>query len=839
MAKNMTRKGLALGAAFAMVGSAVVATPAHAVDPVSLSINAGTSLNVFAQETVYLKALFTDAGQAASENLKYKIVDASEKLDITATESDTNTTSGEGGEVAGVALDANKTEVIDSGANTAGTANYLALVPATQAAGSEASFSVVVTAWMDFDGDDVVDAGEASATTTVNFLKYSDVTASWSVIDAEFGTTALKAEATLSPAMNTSYIASVTATVDGAATVAEKADTEGTLVVTDTAGAALAAGDTTFTLLYNSKEVGKKVVTLADTKVNSVAVALTDNTDTTAAGKVRTGTTSGTVVFTLKNSDGDALGAGIRTDVVINNSGVNAVVGADDTLTVAGKSVLTGASADVTVTYYSDANGQVVVPFSSAAGTAGNKFSLKATASGKTSSALTVLWEDAAYTAMTVVQDVTESADYQVTTTVGSSIPVSFKVEDQFGLAVADSYFVSVARTAGTRATTNGSFAGSAEFSGSTASINIVDNGAGTGTDTYTGTLVKRNTNGTTTATGVTATVDLTFAASTAVSAIAVKESDGADATWDDAVTFTDGAGDLSGTTAMSLADLSAVADVEVNTVVVETGVAGALVTLSSADLTFKVFGKSVYNAGSITLNADASGNVKVGYYSNTHGEHDIVISAGGKTVTATATFAEAAEGTATSLVVDAPSYITPGKTMTITATLTDKYGNPVKTSTASVFSLSYDGPGLIVGTIPSDTDADGKATFKVLLGTNETEAATVTASYDVTGTDNDIATTATIAAFGSAEVATWTKNLNDGTVKMYAKNIVGAGKVQFFLNGEEIAWVRAADASDAKLREANGFYYLVRTVELVEGQKNVLEIYVDGVRTKRTAYTY
>ena len=88
-------------------------------------------------------------------------------------------------------------------------------------------------------------------------------------------------------------------------------------------------------------------------------------------------------------------------------------------------------------------------------------------------------------------------------------------------------------------------------------------------------------------------------------------------------------------------------------------------------------------------------------------------------------------------------------------------------------------------------------------------------------------------------KTASWTKNLNDGTVKMYAKNVVGAGKVQFMLNGEEIAWVRAANTSDSKLREANGSHYLVRTVKLVAGRKNVLEIYVDGIRVTRTAYTY
>jgi len=90
-----------------------------------------------------------------------------------------------------------------------------------------------------------------------------------------------------------------------------------------------------------------------------------------------------------------------------------------------------------------------------------------------------------------------------------------------------------------------------------------------------------------------------------------------------------------------------------------------------------------------------------------------------------------------------------------------------------------------------------------------------------------------------SDELKAWTKNLNDGTAKIYAKNIVGGGKIRFMLNGKEIAWVRAVSAADPKLRTANGAHYLVRTVDLVEGQKNVLEVYLDGVRIKRTAYSY
>jgi len=91
-------------------------------------------------------------------------------------------------------------------------------------------------------------------------------------------------------------------------------------------------------------------------------------------------------------------------------------------------------------------------------------------------------------------------------------------------------------------------------------------------------------------------------------------------------------------------------------------------------------------------------------------------------------------------------------------------------------------------------------------------------------------------------EFKVWTKRLNDGEAKMYAKNVVGQGKVTFVLNGEEIAWIRAADLNDRKLRivtegPMTGAHYLVRTVDLNPG-RNVLEIYQDGERIRRTIYS-
>lgn len=68
--------------------------------------------------------------------------------------------------------------------------------------------------------------------------------------------------------------------------------------------------------------------------------------------------------------------------------------------------------------------------------------------------------------------------------------------------------------------------------------------------------------------------------------------------------------------------------------------------------------------------------------------------------------------------------------------------------------------------------------------------------------------------------------------------NVVGNGKVQILLNGDEVAWVRAVDESDPKLRSNGDDVYLVRTLVLVPGKKNVIEVHQDGLRLRRVAYS-
>lgn len=89
----------------------------------------------------------------------------------------------------------------------------------------------------------------------------------------------------------------------------------------------------------------------------------------------------------------------------------------------------------------------------------------------------------------------------------------------------------------------------------------------------------------------------------------------------------------------------------------------------------------------------------------------------------------------------------------------------------------------------------------------------------------------------GAASFSAWTKR-SGNTVTVYAKNLVGVGKVQFLVDGKEIAWVRAIDGLDPKLRLANGTFYLVRTVEIkADGTKTRFEVKLNGERVRHNTY--
>jgi hypothetical protein len=75
---------------------------------------------------------------------------------------------------------------------------------------------------------------------------------------------------------------------------------------------------------------------------------------------------------------------------------------------------------------------------------------------------------------------------------------------------------------------------------------------------------------------------------------------------------------------------------------------------------------------------------------------------------------------------------------------------------------------------------------------------------------------------------AFYAKQVSATQVKIYAKDIVGIGKVSLKLNGRELGWVRATSNQDRKLRLIDGTAYLVRTGSLRAGS-NQIQVLVDG----------
>jgi hypothetical protein len=266
-------------------------------------------------------------------------------------------------------------------------------------------------------------------------------------------------------------------------------------------------------------------------------------------------------------------------------------------------------------------------------------------------------------------------------------------------------------------------------------------------------------------------------------------------------------------------------------------GLAGQKITFSGSGLQF-LNDEDNYATDSLTLFTDESGYYYVYVYGHVVGEHTITITSGGKS--ATATFEVTNDNVrAHDVAITSPFAAKAGTADTLTALVTDRYGN-VAPGKAVTFS-KVSGSGYIEAPATSNTDEDGvaSATLVVLggeVGFNSTVRAVIE-QETFAAASNSEAAQRSAGDTNVGKTTAWTKLQGDGTAKMYAKNIVGVGKVQFFHNGREIAWVRAADALNPKLRAANGAFYLVRTVELVDG-KNVLEVYIDGERVRRTAYT-
>jgi hypothetical protein len=207
----------------------------------------------------------------------------------------------------------------------------------------------------------------------------------------------------------------------------------------------------------------------------------------------------------------------------------------------------------------------------------------------------------------------------------------------------------------------------------------------------------------------------------------------------------------------------------------------------------------------------------------------------------------------------------------TFTVTRTSLFGHPNQTTSitlsqrvasASASAGAYQGP--IIESLSPNPVAQGEEVVikgsrleqidRVTLGSTVVEAADLTKSADelsfivpletetgqqsinFSGSFGSLSLQGGISvtaaeSFGAQALRFEIRELANGDVKLYAFGVVNRGKVQFMVDGQELAWVRASNNLDPKLRSISSpsgvDHYLVRTIRNPGDQS--IEFHLNG----------
>ena len=262
---------------------------------------------------------------------------------------------------------------------------------------------------------------------------------------------------------------------------------------------------------------------------------------------------------------------------------------------------------------------------------------------------------------------------------------------------------------------------------------------------------------------------------------------------------------------------------------------AGQVVTVTGDSSILFSDGK-VDSFGSISIVTSSEGDFTVNAFSNNAQANSVitVTTADGATKTQKVTFNGVAKTAGTAITVTSPANALPGSTFQVVVKVVDVYGNAVNTATNAQLQITYTGPGIVFGALPTDLGALGTATFAVLLGQNDTGSATITATYDkgdngsfldATGavaTDDLSATTSIVV--GAAAVAASATKVNVGSFKgyvaLYAKGYKGK-KMSAIVAGKWIVVASLATDFERVVRYTGAGYDIVTT------------IYIDGAKVE------
>jgi adhesin/invasin len=802
MSKNLTRKGLALGAVVALGSSLFAGSPAFAIDPVSLAPTTGTTYTTILGETFSLTSQFTDAAQVANESLKWVITDSSDKLNIAASN---------GTSLASATRNATSHKIV-----IAGTNSYGAQALTLKAAATTDAFDVTVQAWMDYNADSVVDAGEASsAVQTVKFIKLANAGLTTTLSALAVGDTTAKATISFNSDVNVAQLtaadygiafgkltAGVASAADagstflsGAATVGNAStydSTDKVLTKTVTLSAPAVAAIYEAVAVKSAAEVGsasfRTVAAAVATAVAAFKSTVGDNVSGSgSAFAVRSKVTTVTATSAVVKADGDDAGtdpdaaagiAGVVTATYTPASGDTAT-----TVTVGGKT-LSATTTSVTFDAVSGADGNFSAVVVSSTGKVGSAVTLSVKVPGLSATAATTYtWTDATVTGLT---DLISGTNAVRSIVKGGSVSIDYILVDSFGaLVTADGYRVAVsAAGTGTDAVAANKFV---SFVGGKATVSFTDGSTAAGT--YNVSAQAQLASATTGNFG-----SAVASATSSVKVLAVANP--ASAVTANAATtasletkaFVSGDKRVLGNALTVPAYTAGVAVTGDVTDVLGATVYGASVTVSAAGVLFT--DGNVYSTGSITVNTDNVGHYSVTAYGTKAGKVTFTATSGAATKTVVVTFAAGIRANLKTTTVVAPATSQTGRAVAITATLVDTFGNAVS---GVVVSFASTGVGSL-SAATATTDDNGVASVKLVSQLGEDGDAVVTVTHggvDTTITTDDFTLAKTIT-FGVTDAQVDIVSNRVTAVASYTK-----GKtVAFYVDGIK-KWSKVS-ASDA-----------------------------------------
>ncbi len=814
MSKNLNRKGLALGAIVALGATVFAGTPAFAANELNVVPSAGTSYNAVAGSVFNLATTFAPGFTPSSyAQLKYIVT------------SDANSAVHYGVGTSAVASPTTSQAVsLSSSAVTASSAsattvNYIGL----KADDATVTSSVSVTAFVDANNDGAVSAGEWNTVKTVTFKKLADITpvvtlaqpntgdttvsatVAWGDLNIEQAnrTTFLTATGSTNSALGVEFKVGSGAYPTGAATGVSYSSTTGKFSMTVSALAASASVSaravyatntydsvpSTPTNTYSATALGSAASAAATARtISSLTAATVAGTNALTSGAVRTNGSYVANVTALNTATTPVAAAGVAivgsvaatttaTDLRPASTGVTEISVTVNGTKYTSETTLNAATFALTT----DASGVATLNISSVGLSAGDVLTADFKAQNFDAYAVGTQ-TDATYTASDDNSSATVAANKNTATT------LSYSVKDQFGVlsALTNQRLVVTATTAATVTQYIAVVAGKATavitpVTDSTADITV---GAALQASTTgsTGNVTWGSTINTVSNTIVTRSAAYSFTVAPAIDATNGINNGAWTSAGAQKQTLT--TVDQSNTAATGY--VAPAASTTWAKVTLTGSNAGEKLTVSGTGVFLSIDGAAVAKD---SVSKVAQGTSAVIYVaSNTTGAKTLTVTNGTVSATVVVTFDKAGSTAGKTVALgDLAALSQAGRSVDVSAVITDVFGNPVQGATVT---LSATGVGYLANNGTTTSDASGKVTAKLIVGAAETGDAVVTATSTLA--DATVATASKTVTFGSTDANVDIVNNRVTAVATFTK-----GKtVAFYVDGVK-KWSKAS-ASDA-----------------------------------------